>query len=324
MPNKTVAALLLLLGGAGFPGNVTAQEYPTRPIRMIVPFAPGGPSGNLARALSQKLSESMRQQVIVDNRPGAGGTIAAVLAAKSASDGYTLFAGTISTLATNVSMYSKLPYDPLRDFEPITLTAVTPYLVVVHPSVPAGTLEALIALAKAKPSALNFASSGSGGGAHLAVEMFKSMAGVNIVHVPYKGGAPAMLDVVAGQVQMSFSQPPIALPQVRGGKLKALAVSSAQRLAIAPEIPTMAEAGVPGYEATSWSGMLAPARTPGVIVAKLHAEIVNVLRTSELREQLAAEGSLAGGITPAEFAVYIKREIAKWAKVVKASGAKAD
>ncbi|MGQ0751970.1 MAG: tripartite tricarboxylate transporter substrate binding protein, partial [Betaproteobacteria bacterium] len=302
----------------------TAQHYPTKPLRMIVPFAPGGPSGNLAYALSQKLSESMRQRVIVDNRPGAGGSIAAVIAAKSAPDGYTLFAGTISTLATNVSMYSKLPYDPLRDFEPITLTAATPYFVVVHPSVPVSSLGEFIAFAKSKPGGLNFASSGSGGGAHLAVEMFKSMAEVKITHVAYKGGAPAMLAVMAGDVQMSFSQPPIVLPQAQSGKLRVLAVSSAQRLAIAPQVPTMSEAGVRGYEATSWSGMLTTAGTPKPIVTKLHAEFRAALHARDLREQLASEGSEPGGISPSEFAAYIRREIVKWAKVVRESGAKAD
>jgi len=318
------AAALALPLCAVLAGAAWAQTYPTKPIRFIVGFVPGGGTDMMARLLSRKLSDSMGQQVIVDNRPGGGGVIGAVTAAKASPDGYTLFAGTISSLATNVSMYSKLPYDPVRDFAPVTLTQMTPYLLLVQTSAPVATLKEFIALAKATPGRLNCASTGSGGGNHLAQEMFKFMAGIDIVHVPYKGGGEQLTALISGEVQASFNLVPTALPQVRAGRLKALAVTSAQRLAVVSEVPTIAEAGLPGYEATSWQGVVVPAGTPRVIVNRLYGEIAKALQTSDMTRQLAAEGSAAGGITPQEFAAHIKSEIAKWAKVVKASGAKAD
>ena len=317
-------AALALLFCAALAGAAWAQTYPARPIRFIVGFGPGGGTDRISRALSLKLSDSMGQQVIVDNRPGGGGSIAAVIAAKASPDGYTLFAGTISTLATNVSMYSKLPYDPVRDFAPVTLTQMTPYLLLVQPSLPVATLREFIALAKATPGRLNYASAGSGGGNHLSQEMFKFMAGIDIVHVPYKGGGEQLTALIAGEVQSNFNLVPTALPQVRAGRLKALAVTSAQRLPVVPEVPTIAEAGVPGYEATSWQGVVVPAATSRAVVNRLHGEIAKALQTPEMTQWFAAEGSTPGGITPEEFAAHIKREIAKWAKVVKVSGAKAD
>jgi len=318
------AAALALLLCATFAGAAWAQTYPARPIRFIVGFGPGGGTDRISRALSLKLSDSMGQQVIVDNRPGGGGSIAAIIVAKASPDGYTLFAGTISTLATNVSMYSKLPYDPVRDFAPVTLTQMTPYLLLVQPSLPVATLKEFIALAKATPGKLNYASAGSGGGNHLSQEMFKFMAGIDIIHVPYKGGGEQLTALISGEVQSNFNLVPTALPQVRAGRLKALAITSAQRLAVVPEVPTIAEAGVPGYEATSWQGVVVPAATPRAIVNRLHGEIAKALQTPEMTQWLAAEGSTPGGITPHEFAAHIKSEIAKWAKVVKASGARAD
>ncbi len=300
------------------------QAYPNKPIRYIVGFGAGGGNDMIARTLGRKLTESMGQQVIVENRAGGAGMVAAVIAAKAPPDGYTLFAGSISTLATNVSMHSKLPYDPVRDFAPVTVTTMSPYLFSLNPTVPAATLKEFIALAKTSPGRINYASAGSGSGNHLSQEMFKFMAGIDMVHVPYKGAAEQVTALIAGEVQMSCIQVQVALPQVRGGRLRALAITSAQRLTVAPEVPTIAEAGVPGYEATSWQGVVVPAGTPRAIVNLLHTEIARALQSPEVTERLAAEGSTPGGITPQAFAAHIQSEIAKWAKVVKMSGARAD
>jgi len=317
-------AVLAMLFCAVLSVPAQAQSYPTKPIRLIVGFIAGGGTDRVSRVLSRKLSDSMGQQVIVDNRAGSAGLVGAVIAAKAPPDGYTLFVGSISALATNISMYSKLPYDPVRDFTPVTLTMMSPYLLMVNPSLPAATLKEFIALAKAGPGKLNCASAGSGGGNHLAQEMFRFMAGIDIVHVPYKGGGDQLTAIIAGQVQASFNLVPTAMPQIRAGRVRPLAVTSAQRMSILAEVPTIAEAGVPGYEATSWQGVVAPTGTPRAIVNRLYGEIVKALRTQEVMEWLAAEGSTAGGITPDAFALHIKNEIAKWAKVVKMSGARAD
>jgi len=317
-------AVLALLFCAVLAVPAQAQSYPTKPIRLIVGFIAGGGTDRVSRVLSRKLSDSMGQQVIVDNRAGSAGLVGAVIAAKAPPDGYTLFVGSISALATNVSMYSKLPYDPVRDFTPVTLTMMSPYLLMVNPSLPAATLKEFIALAKAAPGKLNCASAGSGGGNHLAQEMFRFMAGIDIVHVPYKGGGDQLTAIIAGQVQSSFNLVPTAMPQIRAGRVRPLAVTSAQRMSILAEVPTIAEAGVPGYEATSWQGVVAPTGTPRAIVNRLYGEIVRALRTPDMMEWLAAEGSTPGGITPDAFAVHIRNEIAKWAKVVKMSGARVD
>jgi len=317
-------AVLALLFCAVLAVPAQAQSYPTKPIRLIVGFIAGGGTDRVSRVLSRKLSDSMGQQVIVDNRAGSAGLVGAVIAAKAPPDGYTLFVGSISALATNVSMYSKLPYDPVRDFTPVTLTMMSPYLLMVNPSLPAATLKEFIALAKAAPGKLNCASAGSGGGNHLAQEMFRFMAGIDIVHVPYKGGGDQLTAIIAGQVQSSFNLVPTAMPQIRAGRVRPLAVTSAQRMSILAEVPTIAEAGVPGYEATSWQGVVAPTGTPRAIVNRLYGEIVKALRTPDVMEWLAAEGSTPGGITPDAFAVHIRNEIAKWAKVVKMSGARVD
>ncbi|MEO7728608.1 MAG: tripartite tricarboxylate transporter substrate binding protein [Burkholderiales bacterium] len=306
--------------------TVAAQppSYPDKPIRLIVGFAPGGVTDIVARALSQKLYERLGQQVVVDNRAGGSGTIAAVMTAKSPPDGYTLLMSSVSTMATNVSMVAKLPYDPLRDFTPITLAVVTPYLATVQATLRVNNLREFIALAKAQPGQLNFGSSGTGGGAHLAVELFKAMAGIEMTHVPYKGASLALTDLLGGHIQLTFSQPPVVLPHIRSGKAKGLAISSAHRLAALPEFPTIAESGLPGYEASSWQGVVAPAGTPRAIVMKLNAEIGRALLLPEIGARLAAEGSEAGATTPDEFAAYIRREIVKWARVVKVSGVKTD
>lgn len=313
-----LAAAMLSTAGA-----VHAQNYPTKPIRAIVPFVAGGPTDIMARALGQKLTAAFGQQVIIDNRGGGGGLIAATMAKEAPADGYTIFFGTISTLATNVATKAQLPYDPLKDYAPITLTASNPYFMVVHPTVPANSLKEFIALAKARPGQINFASSGTGGGSHLAMEMFRSMARLDMVHVPYKGSGQSITELLAGQVQMTFVQPSITIANAKAGKLRVLAVTSKHRLASWKDAPPIAEA-VPGYEATSWQGVLAPAGTPRPIIDRLHAEIVKALHAPDLHGRLVAEGSEIGGITPEEFRRHIRAEIAKWTKVVKDANIQAD
>ena len=286
--NYLIAATALASINVSAAQPVTAmQSYPTKPVRFIVGFAPGGATDIIARALAQKLSDAFGQQVVVDNRAGGGGTIAAMMAAKSPPDGYTMLMGTISTLATNVSTYKNLPYDPLKDFAPVTLAAATPYFVTVNASLPS-TLKDFIALAKAKPGSMNFGSSGAGGGAHLSAELFRSMAGIELTHIPYKGAALALTDVIGGQIQMSFSQPLIVLPHLKSGRVRALAITSAKRSVALPEYPTIAESGLPGYESSSWQGIVMPARTPPAIIARLHDELVKGLRAKDIGERLAA------------------------------------
>ncbi|MEP7182332.1 MAG: tripartite tricarboxylate transporter substrate binding protein [Betaproteobacteria bacterium] len=306
------------------PAHAQAPAYPTKPIRLVVPFPPGGATDLLARDVGQKLTEAWGQQVIVDNRPGAGGNIGTELVAKAAPDGYTLEMGTVGTHAINASLYSKLPYDHVKDFVPVILVAGVPNVLVVNPSVPANTVAELIAYAKANPGKLNFASSGSGTSIHLSGELFKVMAGVQMTHIPYKGSAPAVQDLIGGQVQLMFDNLPPSLPQIKAGKLRALAVTSATRAPALPDVPTIAEAGLPGFEASSWFGVLAPAGTPPAIIAKLNAEIAKWLATPEAKEKLSRQGANAAGGTPEDFAKHITVETAKWAKVVKESGAKVD
>lgn len=318
---------LLVAVLAGVPVPAEAQQgaaYPSRPIRWVLGFPPGGITDIMTRMLARSLSEAVGQQVIVDNRAGGGGLIAASLAARSPADGYTLFTGTISTLATNVSTYARLPYDPLKDYAPVTLTAVTPYLLVVHASLPARSVQDLVSLAKAKPRQLTFGTAGAGGGSHLATEMFRSMAGIELVHVPYKGAAPSMTDLVAGQLSMNFNQLASTQPHIASGRIRILAASGARRLAALADVPTIAEAGVPGYEATSWQGLLVPTGTPAAIVARLNKEIAAALRSQEMRERLVVEGSEAVPTSPKEFGQFIASEIAKWARVVKEAGVKAE
>ncbi len=300
------------------------DAYPSKPVRFVVAFPPGGGTDIIARSIAQKLAERIAQQVVVDNRPGAGGNIGTDIVAKSAPDGYTMLMGSAGPLAINTSLFAKMPFDPIKDLEPVTLAASTPNVLVVHPSLRAATVKELIALARAKPGEINFASSGHGTPAHLAGELFNSMAGVRMVHVPYKGAAPALADLLGGQVQLMFSTMPPALPHVKDGKLRALAVTSAKRSRATPELPTVDEIALPGFEANTWHGVVVPAGTPAAIVARLNREIVAILHLPDVVERLSGQGAEALGSTPEEFAAYIKAETLKWAKVVRDSGAKAE
>jgi tripartite-type tricarboxylate transporter receptor subunit TctC len=301
-----------------------ADRYPVKPIKMIVPSAPGSGPDTAARALGQQLTGVLGQPVVVDNRGGAGGAIGGEVAAKAPADGYTLIMASAGSHAVNVGLYPKLAYDPIRDFVPISLVSSAPNLLIVHPSLPVKTVKDLVAVAKAKPGTLSFGSGGNGSTAHLSGELFKMLANVNIVHVPFKGAPGAVLAVMAGEVELAFPNLPPALPQVRAGKLRAVAVTTSKRFAALPEIPTVAESGVPGYEARAWFGVLAPAGTPPAIVTRLNTAIVKIVRSPEMRERLLADGSEAIGSTPEEFTAVMKTDIAKWAKVIKASGAKPD
>ena len=301
-----------------------AQTYPTKSIRIVVPFPPGGATDMLARDVAQKLTEVWAQPVIVDNRPGAAGNIGSELVAKAAPDGYTLEMGTVGTHAINASLYAKMPYDHVKDFVPVILVASVPNVLVVNPAVPVNSVAELVAYAKANPGKLNFASSGAGTSIHLSGELFKTMAGVQMTHIPYKGSAPALQDLIGGQVQLMFDNLPPSLPQIKAGKLRALAVTSAARAPALPDVPTVAEAGLPGFEASSWFGLLAPAGTPPTIVARLNAEVAKWLATPEAKDKLSKQGANAAGGTPEDFVKHIATETAKWAKVVKESGAKVD
>lgn len=301
-----------------------AASYPSKPVRLVVPFPPGGTTDILARAVAQKLSEAWGQQAIVDNRPGAGGNIGSDLVAKAAPDGYTLLMGTVGTHAINPSLYTKMPYDHVKDFAPVILVAGVPNVLVVNPSVPVNSVKDLIAYAKANPDKLNFASSGNGTSIHLSGELFRTMTGVQITHVPYKGSSPALTDLMGGQVQLMFDNLPSSLQFIKAGKLKALAVTSTARSAALPDVPTLAESGLPGFEASSWFGVLAPAGTPPDIVARINGAIGAWLATPEAKDKLMSQGAIAAGGTPDEFAKHIAAETAKWAKVVKASGAHVD
>jgi tripartite-type tricarboxylate transporter receptor subunit TctC len=297
-----------------------AQSWPTKPIRWISPWPAGGANDVFSRALAQKLTESLGQPVVVDNKAGAAGTIGSDLAAKSPGDGYTIVMGSSPTHAIAPSVYANLPYDPIRDFVPVTLVAVVPNVLIVHPSVPAKSVAELIAYAKANPGKINFASTGNGTSQHLSAELFKTMTGIDIVHVPYKGTAPALTELLSGTVQMAFENMPVLLPHIQAGKLRALAVTPAKRSAVLPDLPTVAEAGVPGYEAAVWFGVLVPAKTPRPIVDKLHEEIMKALETPNLKMRMASLGAEVVGLGPDQFASYLSQEIPKWAKVVKAAG----
>src|SRR5688500_5493195 len=302
-------------------GVAASQRYPSRPTRMGVAAPAGSGADIVARRVGQKMSEGLGQQIIIDNRGGAGGTIGTDIAAKAPPDGYTLILVSGSH-AINPGLYQKLPYDSINDFAPITQIATSPGILVVNPSLPVKSVKDLIALARAKPGQINYASAGSGTPPHLAGELFKVMAKIDMVHVPYKGNAPAFADVIGGQVSLIFPTMPSAMPFIKSGKLRPIAVTSAKRSPAAPDIPTIAESGLPGYEATSWYGILAPARTPPQIAARLHEVLISIIGSPDMKDKLAAQGLDPVGNTPQQFAAVIKSEITKWAKVVKASGAK--
>ncbi len=293
-----------------------APGYPNKTIRIIVPFPPGGISDVMSRVIGQKFTETWNQPAVIENRAGAGGNIGTDLVAKSPADGYTLVMGSIGTHAVNVSLFSKLPYDPVRDFAPVALTVEADGLLVLHPSVPVKTVKELVALARARPGQLVYASAGNGTASHLAGELFKSLAKIDLVHIPYKGNVPAITDLVGGQTSMLFATMPTVMPLARAGKLHAIAVTGAQRNPAAPEVPAMAET-LPGFDVTNWIGMFAPAGTPADIVAKLNSEIMRVMRLPEVQSRLVTEGAKSRANTPAEFSAYQKSEIAKWAKLIK-------
>jgi tripartite-type tricarboxylate transporter receptor subunit TctC len=316
--------LLAGLAAAAFALAAIGQTFPDKPVRFVIGFTPGGPSDILARAVGQRLGERWGHQVVVENRPGAGGNLAAEAVAKSAPDGYTWLLGNNSILATNQSLYRKLPYDPVKDFAPVALVAVQPNILVVHPDVKASSVRELISLAKQSPGKLNYASSGAGAAAHLAGELFKSMAGLDMVHVPYKGAQPALTDLIAGQVQLMFATSASVIPYMKAGRLRALAVTTAQRSPSVPDLPTVSEAGLPGFEATTWHGVVVPSAVPPALVQKLNQDINAVLREKDLGERLAGLGAEIMTGSPRDFADYIAREIPKWAKVVKDSGARAE
>jgi tripartite-type tricarboxylate transporter receptor subunit TctC len=331
MPQLSRRHLLALAGASMLPtGLVHAQAaWPNKPVRIVVPFAPGGTTDILARALAPELSRAFGQTFVVDNKPGAGGNVGSGEVAKAAPDGYTLLMGTVGTHGINASLYPKMPYDPVKDFAPITLVAGVPNVLVMNPAkaeaLKINSVPDLIRYAKANPGRLNMASSGNGTSIHLSGELFKARTGTFLVHFPYRGSGPALLDLIGGTMDLMFDNLPSAMPQIKAGKLKALAVTSAQRSAALPDLPTLAEAGpIPGFDASSWFGLLAPAGTPADIVNRIQQESLKAMATPALKERLLAQGAIPSGITPAQFATYIGEESRKWAEVVKVSGAKVD
>ena len=314
-----VLSVLCVMVGAGH----AADTYPSRPIRMIVAYPPGGGTDQVGRVMAEQLTVTLGQNVVVDNRGGATGNIGTELAARALPDGYTLLMGNVAPNAVNVSLFKKLAFDPVKDFSPVSLVAITPNILVAHPSIPVKTIKELIAYAKAKPGTLNFPSAGVGSSSHLAGELLKSLAGISMVHVPFKGGGPALVAVIAGEVQIMFATMPAAMPHVKSGKVKPVAVTTAKRSKAMPDLPTIAESGVKGYDASTWYGLLAPARTPPAVVTRLHGDTVKIL-AGPTRQRLEAQGFEPDGGTPAEFANYIKSEITKWAKVIKDAGIPAE
>jgi tripartite-type tricarboxylate transporter receptor subunit TctC len=320
MLRQLLLALCILLGGA----EAFAQAYPSKPIKIVVPFPAGGIADVYARVIGARFTEAAGQPVVIENRTGAGGNIAAEQVAKSAPDGYTLVMGSVGTHAVNVSLFSKLPYDPVSDFAPIALVAEADSLLVVHPSVAAHSVAELIALARSRPGTLSYASAGPGTASHLAGELFKSMAKIDMLHIPYKGNSPAITDLLAGQTALLFATMPTVLPHAKAGKLRALATCGTARAAATPELPTVGEAALPGFDVTNWIGLFAPAGTPADVVRRLNAEVHRTMQAPDMQARLAGEGARFVATTPQQFGAYVKSEIAKWAPVVKASGARAD
>ncbi len=319
---KTLTTMTLITAALAYGSLAQAADYPTKPIRMLVGFAPGGGTDTTARPIAAKLGDVLGQQVIVDNRPGAAGNIATEITANAAPDGYTILMATIASLAINPSLYSKLPFDPERDLAPVIQAVDSTNILSLHPSVPASSVKELIALAKQKP--LNYGSSGVGGTGHLAGELFNVMADTKMSHVPYKGGGPAMIDLVAGNIQLVFATAASAIPQIKAGRIKGLAVTTAKRSGLVPDLPTISEAGLKGFEANNWYGIVVPAKTPRPIINRLNAEVGKILNLPDVKQFLFNQGLDVAPGTPEAFGAYIKSERAKWAKVVKASGAKAN
>lgn len=313
-----------IAGLALFSGAAFGQGYPAKSIRMIVPFPAGGGSDTMGRVVGQKLGERLGQQIVVENRPGAGGSIGAEIVAKAAPDGYTLLLGSTSEIAQYPNVNPKIAYHPQRDFAPISLVGNVPLILVVHPSLPVKTVKELVALAKSRPGAINFSSAGNGSTTHLAVELLVLTTRIKMTHVPYKGSAPAVVDLVAGNVQVGIPTMPAALPFVKAGRLKALAISTARRAPAMPDVPTMQEAGVDRYDTALWTGILAPSGTPNAISLRLQSEIANIIRLPDVEEALAKQGAEPAASTPEQFSAFIKSELAKWAKVVKESGVRSD
>lgn len=318
---KSFAVLSVFCAMAG--AVHAADPYPSRPIRMIVAYPPGGGTDQVGRVMAEQLTVTLGQNVVVDNRGGATGNIGTELAARALPDGYTLLMGNVAPNAVNISLFRKLSFDPVKDFSPVSLVAITPNILVAHPSIPVKTIKELIAYAKAKPGTLNFPSAGVGSSSHLAGELLKSLAGISMVHVPFKGGGPALVAVIAGEVQIMFATMPAAMPHVKSGKVKPVAVTTAKRSKAMPELPTIAESGVKGYDASTWYGLLAPAGTPQAIITRLHGDTVKIL-AGPTRQRLETQGFEPDGGSPAEFANYIKSEIIKWAKVIKDAGIPAE
>ncbi|MBY4598623.1 tripartite tricarboxylate transporter substrate binding protein [Ottowia caeni] len=321
---RLLAAASVAATGLGVAATAAAQTFPTKPITIVVPFSAGGTTDILARIVAQPLGTELGQPVVIDNRAGAGGNIGAAIAAKAPADGHTLFMGTVGTHAINASLYKKLPYDPIKDFAPLSRVASVPNLLVAHPSRPYKTIKELIAYGKANPGKVNYASAGSGSSIHLSGELFESMTKVGMVHIPYRGSAPAVNDLLAGQVDIMFDNMPSAIQHVRAGKLRAIAVTTAKRSDQLPQVPTIAESGVPGYEATSWFGLFTNAGTPAPVVAKLNAALAKVLAQPDVKKRIAEQGGMIQAETPEQFAAFIQAESQKWGKVVRDSGATAD
>ena len=323
-PARYAACALTWIFALGAAGPAIAQPYPHKPIRLVIPYPPGGGSDTIGRPLAQKLSEGLGQQVVVENRGGANGNIGMEAVARSAPDGYTLVFALSAQLAINPGLYQKIPYDSVRDYAPITLLGAGGYILVVHPSLPVKSVKELIALAKARPNHIAYSSSGNGSGGHLAAELLNSMAGIRMLHVPYKGGGPALMDLLAGQVQVLFATQLASWPHVQSGRIRALAVSTAKRPASLPDLPTVAEAGVPGYDSGVWYGVLAPAGTPREIVMKLNGEIVRVLNQPDYRGLLVNNTIEPIGGPPERLTQYIQSELVKWAKVIKDANVRVD
>jgi tripartite-type tricarboxylate transporter receptor subunit TctC len=324
MCNKPTRLVIAVTLAAACTPTFAAATWPERPIRFIVPFPPGGGADIMARPMTALLSRNLGQQVVVDNRGGAGGTLAAALAASAAPDGHTLFFGTVGTHAIHTSLYAKLPYDPVKDFAPISLTHNAPRVLVVHPSLPVKSVGDLIALAKSKPGQLSFASAGNGGTNHLSGELFKVMAGVDMVHVPFKGAGPAAADVLAGRIALTFDSIPVWISHIKAGRIRALGVTSLQRSATLPDVPTIAESGLPGFDVANWLAVYAPARTPRAVIDRMNAELATVMADAAIRRQLVEQGVEPMHTTPEALAALMRRDTEKWAKIVKASGAKLD